>query len=147
MEEEQALDFYERVTQGKNRSKTITLEHKSGANLEGVKMHVIDKTDLAGVIEKLPEDMFNAVEGAEDAEDAEEQLEERGGSVSAVNEETVEAFEKLCKKSLTHPELTKPQLDHIVEELSFETLFELGTEIINLSVEETGSIRGFQEQA
>lgn len=147
MEEEQALDFYERVTQGKNRSKTITLEHQSGANLEGVKMHVIDKTDLAGVIEKLPEDMFDAVEGAENADDAEEQLEDNGGSVSAVNEDTVEAFEKLCKKSLTHPELTKPQLDHIVEELNFETLFELGTEIINLSVEETGAIRGFHEQA
>lgn len=146
MEEEEALDFYQRITQGKKQSRTISLEHSSGATLEGVEIHPVDKTTLAGIIEKLPDEMFEAVEGAEDADEAEEQLEERGGSLNAVNENTVEAFEKLCKKSITHPELTTPQISHIVEELSFEVLFELGTEIINMSSEETGSIRAFHKQ-
>lgn len=146
MEEEKALDFYQRITEGKKRHQTISLTHTSGSTLEGVKMRPVDKRKLAGVIEKLPEEMFEAVEDAEDADDAEESLEEAGGSLNAVNEDTVEAFEELCQASLSHPELTKPQMDHIVSELNFETLFELGTEVINMSSEETGAIRGFQKQ-
>jgi hypothetical protein len=146
MQEEEALDFYQRITEGKKRHQTISLTHSSGSTLEEVKMRPVDKRTLAGVIEKLPDSMFEAVEDAENAEDAEEALEERGGSLNAVNSETVDAFEELCKSSLSHSELTKPQMEHIVGELNFEVLFELGTEIINMSSEETGAIRGFQKQ-
>lgn len=146
MDENNALDFYERITQGKEHYKTITLEHRSGAELEGVRMYAIDKQTLAGVIERLPSAMFEAVEGAEDADEAEEDLEEAGGNLDAVTEDTVEAFEDLIYESIDHDELTNPQIRHISEELDFETLFELGTEIINMSVEDTGSIRGFREQ-
>lgn len=146
MEETEALDFYQRITQGTKRHETITLEDVSGAALGGVEMHPVDKKTLAGIIEKLPDEMFDAVEDAENPEDAEEQLEEEGGSLNAVNGDTVDAFETLCKESLSHPELTKPQMERIVEELNFEVLFELGTEIINMSSEQTGSIRGFQKQ-
>ena len=146
MQEEEALDFYQRITEGKKRHQTISLTHSSGSTLEGVRMHPVDKKTLAGVIEKLPEEMFDAVEDAEDADDAEEQLEEQGGSLGAVNADTVDAFEELCAEALDHPELTKPQMEHIVQELNFEVLFELGTEIINMSSEETGAIRGFQKQ-
>jgi len=146
MEQESALDFYKRLTQGTEQYKTIELEHSSGATLEGVKMYAIDKQTLAGVIERLPNEMFDAVEGAEDAEDAEEDLEEEGGDLAAVTEDTVDAFEDLISESLDHDELTPAQVGHIAEELDFETLFELGTEIINMSVEDTGDIRGFREQ-
>jgi hypothetical protein len=147
MQEEEALDFYKRVTEGTDRSKTISLEHSSGSVLEGVRMHPVDKQTLAGIVERLPDQMFESVEGAEDPEEAEQQLEEAGGSLSAVNADTVEAFEDLIQDSISHPELTKPQINHIMRELNFETLFELGTEIINMSVEDTGSVRGFREQA
>lgn len=146
MEQEEALDFYQRITEGRDRSKTISLEHSSGAVLEGFKLHVVDKQTLAGIVERLPEEMFESVEGAEDADEAEEELEEAGGSLSAVNESTVSAFEDLIIDSIDHPELTAPQIEDIIHELNFETLFELGTEIINMSVEETGSIRSFRVQ-
>lgn len=146
MQETEALDFYQRITEGKKRFDTINLEHTSGAVLEGVRMHPVDKRTLAAIIEKLPDEMFDAVEDADDADEAEEQLEEQGGSLNAVNADTVEAFEELCKKSLDHPELTKPQMNQIVDELNFEVLFELGTEIINMSSEQTGAVRGFQRQ-
>lgn len=146
MQENEALDFYQRVTEGKKRHQTITLEHKSGQILEDVKMHPVDKRNLAAVIEQLPEEMFNAVDDVDNPKEAEDQLEEQGGSLDAVNEGTVDAFEKLCKDSLDHPQLTKPQMDHIIDELSFEVLFELGTEIINMSSEETGAVRAFQKQ-
>lgn len=146
MQEEEALDFYQRVTQGTKRYQEISLTESSGATLTGVEMHPVDKTVLARIIEKLPDEMFEAVDDAEDADEAEEQLEEQGGSLNAVNESTVGAFETICEKSLTHPELTEPQMDHIVSELNFEVLFEVGTEIINMSSEQTGSIRSFQKQ-
>jgi hypothetical protein len=146
MQQEEALDFYERITEGTNRTKSITLEHNSGAALEDVSMSPVDKVKLASIIERLPEELFESVEGAEDAEEAEEEFEDAGNSMSAVTEDTVEAFEDLCKAALTHSGLTKPQMHQIVSELNFETLFELGTEIINMSVEETGSIKGFREQ-
>lgn len=143
MQETEALDFYERVTEGTQTYEEITLEHKTGAALEGVRMHVVDKQSLARTISALPEDMFNAVEDVDDPEEAQEQLEEQGGSMSAVSEETVEAFEDLLGESLNHPELTSSQMKHIISELDFEILFELGTEVINKSVEETGTVRDF----
>jgi hypothetical protein len=146
MQEEEALDFYQRITEGKKHYQTISLTHSSGSTLEDVRMHPVDKKELANVIEKLPDEMFDAVDNTENAEEAEEELERQGGSLGAVNGDTVEAFEELCKSSLNHSNLTKPQVHHIVSELNFETLFELGTEIINMSSEKTGAIRGFQKQ-
>jgi hypothetical protein len=146
MEQENALDFYKRITEGTEQYKTIELEHETGATLDGVQMHAIDKQTLASVIERLPDEMFSAVEGAEDAKAAEEELEGQGGDLAAVTEETVDAFEDLVSESLNHEELTAAQMNHIAEELNFETLFELGTEVINMSVEDTGGIRGFREQ-
>lgn len=146
MEETDALDFYERVTEGTENYEEITLEHRTGAALEGVRMHIVDKQVLARTISALPEDMFDAVEDVEDPEQAQEQLEEEGGSLNAVSEETVEAFENLLSESLNHPELTSSQMSHIVSELDFEILFELGTEVINMSVDQTGTVRDFHKR-
>jgi hypothetical protein len=144
MQETDAMDFYQRIVEGKKHSKTIDLEHDEGFTLTDVEMSPIDKKTLAGVIERLPEDMFDAVEEAEgDAEKAEEEMD---GDMSAVNRETVEAFEDLLSKSLDHSDLTNTQISQIVSALSFEMLFELGSEVINMSVEETGEIRDFHER-
>jgi len=145
MQQEQAMEFYERLTQGTEYYKEISLEHESGGTLEGVHLHAVEKQRLARTIERLPDDMFDAVEGAEDAQDAEEQLEEEGGDLSAVTEGTVGAFEELVADSMEHEEFTNTQVNRVVNELNFEVLFRLGTEIINMSVEETGSIQAFHE--
>jgi hypothetical protein len=146
MEEEEALEFYERITQGTKRFQIISLEHETGSVLNDVKMHPVNKRTLAGVIQQLPENMFAAVEDTETAEEAEEALQESGEGLNAVTEETVNAFENICEESLTHPKLTNTQMKHIIAQLNFETLFELGTEIINMSSDRTGDIRGFQKQ-
>lgn len=143
MKEDDAMDFYNRVVGGTKNYKTTTLTHKSGTKLEGVEVHPVSKVKLASVIERLPDEMFEAVEGAEgDAEIAEEEME---GDMSAVTKGTVEAFEDLVHASINHEGLSETPLREIVEELSFEVLFELGTEIIDMSVEETGSVQDFQE--
>lgn len=146
MQEEEALEFYDRIVSGKDKYETVSLEHNSGATLTDVQMHPVDKRTLASVIERLPDELFDAVEDAEDAEAAEKELEEQGGDIAAVTENTVDAFEDLCEQSLLHQELTQTQMRHIIGELSFETLFALGTEIINMSVESTGAVRDFQKQ-
>jgi hypothetical protein len=146
MEQNEALSFYERITEGTKSYETIELEHKSGATLSDVEMHPVDKRTLAGVIEQLPEEMFDAVNDADNPEQAEEQLEENGGSMNAVSEDVVTGFEELCDESLDHNELTRPQIRQIIEELGFEILFELGTEIIDMSSEEAGSVKSFRKQ-
>lgn len=149
MNESTANDFYERIVAGTDYKRTIDLTHGSGATLEGVQVHPVDKRVLADVIQALPEDMFSAVEEADSPEEAEEMLEEgdSGMSLSSMSSETVDAFENLVKASLKHPELTSTQMGHIVEELDFGMLFELGGEIIDMSFSEGGAIKDFREQA
>jgi hypothetical protein len=144
MQENDAMDFYQRIVQGTKKTRTIELEHDDGYTLTGVEMHPIDKKTLAGVIERLPEEMFEAVEDAEG--DPEEAQEEMDGDLSAVTEDTVEAFEDLLHNALDHPDLTTSQIRQIVNALNFELLFELGTEVIDMSVEETGEIQSFHER-
>jgi rRNA maturation endonuclease Nob1 len=147
MQEEDAIDFFKRVTEGTKQHREIDLTHESGSTLTGVKMHPVDKVTLSSIFEKLPEDLFDEVEDAETAAEAEEQLQESEASVDAVNPDTVEAFETLCKESLDHPDLTAPQMETIVDELAFEVLFEVGSEVIELSSEQTGAVQDFQKRA
>lgn len=147
MESEEAQEFFDRVTSGTKHYKSIELEHKSGAALSDVELHPVDKAELGSVVERLPEAMFAAAEGAENPEEAEEKLEESDelSGLDAMNEDTISAFEDLCKMSLKHEDLAPPQMKQIVAELSIEVLFELGTEIIQMSVEDTGDVQGFRE--
>lgn len=146
MNESTANDFYERIVEGTDYTKTITLDHGSGASLDGVEMHPVDKQVLADVIQSLPEEMFNAVEQADDPDEAEEMLEGEGMSISSMNSDTVDAFERLVAESLRHPDLTSTQMEQIVDNLDFGLLFELGGEIIDMSFAEGGVIKDFREQ-
>jgi hypothetical protein len=144
MNEETAVEFYERVTQGVSRTRTITLEHSSGATLDGVEMSPVDKTLLASVIERLPNAMFEAAQNY-DGDNPEEDLADEDLSLSTINADTVQGFEDLCKASLDHPDLAPPQMNSIIKNLNFEVLFELGSEIMDMSIEDDNSVRDFQE--
>lgn len=148
MQDNQANEFYERIVKGKDYKETISLEHGSGHKLEGVEMRPVDKRTLAYVVQKLPDEMFEAVEEAETPEEAEEMIEEGEGdlSLSAMSDDTVEAFEHLAKKSLSHPDLTNTQMGDIVDQLDFGVLFELGGQIIDISFAQSGAIKDFHEQ-
>lgn len=143
MQQETAMEFYERVVEGTKQTKTISLVHGSGSTLEGVKMHPVDKRQLADAISRLPEDIFEAAEEADGA-DTEEELE--GISLNSVDGDTIAAFEDLCTESLDHPDLAPIQMEEIIGELAFEPLFELGSQIIDMSVDESDAVKDFQEQ-
>lgn len=148
MNESTANDFYERIVQGTDYADMIEISMDSGRTLENIEMHPVDKTILADVIQSLPEDMFDAVEEADNPDEAEEMLEEEGGgmSIATMSSETVEAFETLVKESLRHDELTNTQMRQIIDELEFGILFELGGEIIDISFSEGGAIKDFRVQ-
>lgn len=148
MNDNTAIDFYDRIVEGQDYSDTITLEHSSNAKLENVHVHPVDKETLGYVIQKLPEEMFDAVENADTPEEAESKLEEdKEMSLSAMSSETVEAFERLVKESLRHDELTTTQMNSIIDALDFGVLFELGGDIIDMSFSGTEAIQDFQKQA
>jgi len=147
MQEEKAIEFYQRVTQGVQEHKTITLEHSSGASLPEVKMHPVSKKVLTSVISRLPDAMFEVAEEAENIEEAEEAIENSEGmSMNDIDDDTIEAFEDLVKASLSHDELAPPQMDDLVESLNFETLLGLGTEVLSFSMENDGDVRDFHVQ-
>lgn len=142
-----AEEFYERLLEGTEHSKTITLEHTTGDTLNNVELTVVDKKNIADAVEDMPDELFEATEDEDvDADEAEEIARQTGQS-AAISEEVVTGFEDLCGYSLEHPSLSDSQMRQIIEELDFTTLFELGTEILNFSVENSGDVKGFREQS
>lgn len=148
MEESTANEFFELLSEGTDHYKTIEVEHGSGRVLKNVEMHPVDKKTLAFVIQSLPDEMFTALEEADDADEASEMLgdDEDTASLAAMSEDTVEAFERLVTESLRHDEANSVQMRKFVESLDFITLFELGGEIIDLSFSSNNAIKGFREQ-
>jgi hypothetical protein len=145
MQDSQAVDFYNRIVEGQDYVEEIELTHESGDAIT-IEVHPVDKQTLASVIQSLPEDMFDAMEEAENADEAEELIEEEEDvSLDVMSDQTVDAFERLVKESVRHPDLTSSQMDTIVEDFNFETLFELGGEIIDMSFAKGGAIKDFRK--
>lgn len=151
MDQQNAMEFYKKVVEGTDHSRTISLETKDGTVLEGVKMAPVDKKTLAAVIERLPDEMFEVPEDIDqdelkdmDPEDLEEQT--GGNATSAVTEDSVAGFEELCIKSLSHDDLVDRKMANIIANLSFEVLFELGSEVMDFSIEQTGDVKDFHVQ-
>jgi hypothetical protein len=139
------MEFYKRVTESKNDVREYTLEHQSGAQMT-VELTVVNRKTLLDEINRLPDEMLETLSEAEDEEEAQQRAEEQN-MLSNVNGDTILAFENICVNSLNDPEdkLTSHNFEEIVAELDFETLFEIGSEVIEMSFEETGSIKDFHE--
>jgi len=142
-EEVDAMDFYKRVTESENETREYTLEHETGATL-AIELTVVNRKTLLDEINRLPDEMLQTLSQAEDEDEAQEIAEERN-MLSNVNGDTILAFENICVASMSHDELTSHNFEEIVAELDFETLFEIGSEVIEMSFEETGSIKDFHE--
>jgi len=142
MTETDAMDFYQRVTESKADSREYTLEHQSGAEVT-VEINSVDRKELLDEINRLPNQMLDTLSEADDEEDAQELAEEQN-MLSNVNGDTVLAFENICIAAINHDKWTTHNVQDIVAELDFETLFEIGSEVIEMSFEETGSIKSFQ---
>lgn len=143
MPETDAMDFYQRVTESENEVREYTLEHQTGAELT-IELTVVNRKTLLDEINRLPDEMLQTLSEAEDEEDAQEMAEDEN-MLSNVNGDTILAFENICVASMNHDDLTSHNFEEIVSELDFESLFEIGSEVIEMSFEETGSIKDFHK--
>jgi hypothetical protein len=146
MQEVEALEFYERVTddeQSFGDKPTRILEHESGATLE-VTLVSVDRADLMDEMQRLPESMIEAMSGADDPDEAEERAREQG-LLTDVDGETIRAFENIVVQGIEHEELTTKHFKRMVEKFDLEVLFPIGAEIMEESFEDTGSVTDFHE--
>lgn len=137
------MEFYQRVTDNEHKSKEYTLEHENGYELT-VDLEVVDRKTLLDEISRLPDEMLETLSEAEDEEEAQEMAEDQN-MLSGVNGQTILAFENICVESMNHEDLTRHNFEDMVGELSFEVLFEMGAQVIEMSFEEQGSIKDFHE--
>jgi hypothetical protein len=145
MTEVDSMEFFERVTQSEQRIEEYTLEHQSGAEMT-VELTVVNRKPLLDEINRLPDEMLDAFSQADDEDEAQELAEEQN-MLTNVNGDTILAFENICVESMQDPEqqLTRHNFEEIVAALDFETLFEIGAKVIEMSFEDSGSIQNFQK--
>lgn len=140
-------DFHDRVIDGPAGFKTVALGSNDGAELENVEMHPVSKGQLSEAIEAMPSDVFDGVDTDDEdisAEEAEEIAKQQGGS--QVTRDMYEAFEELCKNSLEHAGLSNTQIGLIIDEFAFDIVFEIGSEILTYSIENSGNVTDFRVQ-
>lgn len=150
--QDEALEFFEKLTAGTEHYKTVSLE-AGGEQLDGFEMHIVSKEVVADIVDRLPDEMFEAAnveEGLDVDEDVEaEDLAEESDldATATIDRETVAAFEDLCMTSLRHQHLSKSQISDMIESFDFEVLFGLGGEILEYSIENAGDIKDFHVQS
>lgn len=143
MTEVDGMEFYQRVTDSEPKSEDFVLTHESNAEIT-IELVEVDRKKLMDEINRLPDEMMEMLSEAEDEDEAQELAEERN-MLSGVNGQTILAFENICLESMAHPDLTRHNFEDMVQELSFEVLFEMGARVIELSFENQGSIKDFRE--
>lgn len=141
MEEVEAMDFYNRVVGGETKYREVTLQASDNATAE-FKLTAVNRKDLLNELSRLPPEMMETIDDAEDADEAEEQVKE-SGMLQSLNGDTIEAFENIVAYSLEHDDLTSHHIQQLVQELDFEVLFSLGAEVIELSLENSGRVKDF----
>jgi hypothetical protein len=143
MTEVDAMEFYKRVAESDRSEAEYTIEHESNAQVT-VTLTVVDRKTLLDEIARLPDEMLDMLTEADDEDEAKELAEEQN-MLTGVNGDTILAFENICAESIQHEEWTSHNVEDIVRELAFEVLFEIGSKVIEMSFEESGSIKDFHE--
>jgi len=147
MDEGDALQFYEDVVGGENHVDERREFVLTAANNreQTVYLTKLDRKYIIDQLNKLPDEMLEMFSEAEDPEDIDE--EEAASTMSSLTGDAIEAFEKSCVESMDHPDLTEHHFEGMVEELNLEVLFEMGSRVMELSLDEGGKITGFREQS
>jgi len=147
MQEEDALQFYEDVVSGEANASSGSVQHvleaANGRELT-VDLTELDRKYVIDQLNSLPDEMLEMFSEADDPEEAQRKAEEQN-ALTGLSGGAIESFENLCAESMDHAELTQHHFDDMVKQLSLEVLFEMGSKIIEISLEEDGRITGFRE--
>lgn len=143
MEEQDALDFYKKVIGGRDQTvREITLTHKDGDELD-VELHPVERKKLLDQIQRLPDELLEVIAEADDAEEAEDEV-DAAALLRGMSGEAVAAFEEICALGLKHPDLADDDFRDMCTQFSFEALFPVGAQVIEISLEDTGVVKDFQ---
>lgn len=150
MEQGDALDFYQEVVgeeSGPNappsQRKEYALEARNGREMK-VDITPLDRKFVIDQLNRLPEELLELFSEVDDPEEAQEQA-NAANALTGLSGEAIGAFETLCSESMDHPELTEHHFEGLASELSLEVLFEIGSYVIEMSLEDDGKIAGFRE--
>ena len=150
MEQEDAIQFYDEVVGGESgehappaTKETYQIEAANGRTLT-VDLVKVDRKDVIDQLRRLPDELL---EMFDEVDDPEEIQEEQGAAnaLKGLSGDAIAAFEDICKMGMEHPELTEHHFEGLVRELSLEVLFEMGSVIIDISLQDSGKITGFRE--
>lgn len=150
MNEGDAFTFYEEVVGGEDGVDNTdqieyVLEAANGRELD-LYLTKLDRKFVIDKLNDLPDEMLELFAEVDDPEEAQERADEQN-ALAGLSGDAVGAFEELCAASMEHGELTQHHFDDLVAELSLEVLFEMGSEIIELSLEDNGKITGFRARS
>lgn len=150
MNEGDALDFYEDVVEdgdatGPDKSVEYVLEAANGRELT-IELTEVDRKFVIDKLNALPDEMLEMFSEVDDPEEAQERAQEQN-ALTGLSGDAVGAFEAICAKSMEHAELTQHHFDDMVQELSLEVVFEMGSEVIEMSLDDDGAITGFRERS
>ena len=150
MDEGDALDFYEDVCDGSEdhiveSGEEYVLEADNGRELT-VDITALDRKVVIDKLNELPDELLELFDEADDPEEAQEEA-SATDALSGLSGDAIGAFEDLCAKSMEHGELTTHHFESLAKELSLEVLFEIGSIVIENSLEDDGRISGFREQS
>ena len=147
MDETEAVEFFDEMvndSQGTAREEYV-LESESGRELS-IHITQLDRAYVIDKLSELPDEMLQQMEDVDNPEDLnEEDAMEATSGMGGISGDAIRAFEELCAEGMDHPDLDSIQFKSIANELSLEVLFEIGSIIIELSLEEDGRITGFRK--
>jgi hypothetical protein len=144
MNESEALEFFDDVVgdSKSSSSEEYVLESDNGRELN-VEVVELDRSYVIDQLNELPDEMLEQMTEIEDEGDIDEQ--QAAQAAGGISGDAIRAFEELCAEGMEHPELTTHQLQMLAQELGLEVLFEVGSIIIEQSLEEDGRITGFRK--
>ena len=150
MNEGDAFAFYEDVVGGEEgvdntEQVEYVLEAANGRELELI-LTELDRKFVIDKLNSLPDEMLEMFSAVDDPEEAQRRAEEQN-ALTGLSGDAIGAFEDLCAESMEHGELTQHHFDDMVTELDLEVLFEMGSEIIEMSLSDSGKITGFRERS
>jgi len=150
IQQEDALEFFEEVVGGeegphaapaRREKKKITADNGRELTIDLVP---VDRKDAIDQLRKLPDELLEMFDEVDDPEEVQEEA-SAANALKGLSGEAIQAFEEICVMGMDHPELTEHHFEGIVQELSLEVLFEMGSVIIDISLQDSGKITGFRD--
>lgn len=117
-----------------------------------VELEEVERKDLFNELHRLPSGFIDVMlsGGVDDLEDVDDPEDvdldvDPSELINHIDGNTIDVFESLFAISANHPDLTSMDMEELSTSLSFEVLFEVGGEVIDLSLADNGRIKRFRE--